>query len=360
MTSSTSSISGYGTQSYIYGNLRRTVGASGAYIFPLGTSTTYQPITITLVVQVGISNLLGTFTASAPTPPSGIVVSGVAISGMLNTGYWTVTPNATMTAGTYTATSLMSGYTNTGLNSNTNYYLLKRHDASSAWAAVGTQIPVVGQVVGSALQASSSLLTTWSDFGEGYGGGSTLPITLSSFTVSMINNDYANLQWVTSAELNNEYFDVQRSADGKTFESIGRVEGMGTSLVRHDYELNDEQPLDGMSYYRLKQVDFDGTSSYSPIQSLNNVQVVLTSDDVNVFPNPATTEINVAVQMKKEGDQEIQIVDLAGRLVYSQTQNFYEGQNQFKMPLDNLPTGFYFVKFSSGNSEPVLKRFLKN
>ena len=79
-----------------------------------------------------------------------------------------------------------------------------------------------------------------------------------------------------------------------------------------------------------------------------------------MFPNPATTEINVAVQIKKEGDQEIQIIDLSGRMVYSQIQSFYEGQNQFKLPLDNLPTGFYFVKFGAEGQTPVLKKFLKN
>ncbi len=360
LTTSTTAVSGYGVNNYVVGNLRRNVASTGVYVFPIGTSTNYQLMTINFTAQTGVTSLLTFFNTTSPGTPSGITVSGIIVNNMLNAGFWTLTPNSPMTGGAYSAIGLMQGYNTTGLNANTNYYLLKRSNASSPWAASGVQSLTTGQTIGSPLLFTALGLTGFSDFGGGYGGGSTLPISLSSFTVSIVNNEYANLQWVTSAELNNEYFDVQRSADGKSFESLGRIEGMGTSLIRNDYEFNDEKPLDGLSYYRLKQVDFDGTFSYSPIESLNNAQVVLTSDDVNLFPNPATTEINVAVQMKKEGNQEIQIVDLASRMVYTQTQSFYEGQNQFKMPLNDLPPGFYFVKFSSDNSEPVLKKFLKN
>lgn len=360
MTTSTTSVSGYGINSYVVGNLRRNVTTTGAYVFPVGSSTNYELMTITFTLQTGITSLLAYFNTTSPGAVSGVTVSGIVVGNMLNAGYWTVTPNSPMTGGTYTAAGLMQGYTNTGLNTNTKYYMLKRANSSSSWASLGTQSLTNGQTSGTPLIFTTLGLSSFSDFGGGYGGGSTLPITLSSFTVSLVENSYANILWTTSAELSNQYFDVERSADGKTFESIGRVDGQGTSLIRHDYELNDPSPLNGISYYRLKQVDFDGTSTYSPIESLNNAQVVLTADDVNVFPNPATTEINVAVQMKKEGDQQIEIVDLAGRMVYSQTQSFYEGQNQFKLPLDNLPPGFYFVKFGAEGQTPVLKKFLKN
>ena len=360
LSTSVSAISGYGSLSYIVGNLRRNVAATGAYIFPVGTTANYELMTITFAAQTGITSLLVYFNNTAPGTVSGVTVNGIVVGNMLNYGFWTCTPNSAMTGGTYTATGLLKGYTNTGLNANTKYYLLKRPNSSGAWASLGTQNLTNGQTVGDPITFSSIGLTSFSDFGAGYGGGSTLPITLSSFTVNLVDNKYADLNWVTSAELNNAYFDIERSADGKNYEAIGRVDGHGTSLVMNEYNFKDESPLEGISYYRLKQTDFDGPFTYSPIQSLNNAQIVLTADDVNLFPNPATTEINVAVQMKKEGDQQIEIVDLAGRVVYSQSQSFYEGQNQFKMPLDNLPTGFYFVKFGAEGETPVLKKFLKN
>ncbi len=360
MTNSTTGISGYGTNSYIIGNLRRTVGASGSYDFPIGTSTNYQAINILLVSQTGISNLVAFFTSTAPTPPAGIVVSGVAVNNMLNSGFWTVTPNATITGGSYTATTQMKRYTTTGLNSNTKYYLLKRHDASSAWAATGTQQLVTGQTIGNPLQAGASLLTTWSDFGTGYGGGSTLPITLSAFSVNLVNNEYADLNWTTSAELNNEYFDVERSADGKNFEAIGRVEGHGTSLVRVDYNFHDDAPLEGTSYYRLKQHDFDGPTSYSPIESINNLKLELTDADITLFPYPATTEINIAVQFKKDYTSNMEVVDMSGRTVYKESKDYFEGNNQFKVSLTDLPSGIYFIKISDGGDLPILKKFIKN
>ena len=251
LTTSTTAVTGYGTSSYVVGNLRRNVAGTGAYVFPVGTSSNYELITVTFVAQTGISNLLGYFNTTSPGTPSGITVNGIVVSNMLNAGYWTLSPNSPMTGGTYTATGLMQGYTNTGLNSNTKYYMLKRANSSSAWASLGTQNLTNGQVSGSPIIFSTIGLSSFSDFGAGYGGGSTLPITLSSFTVNLINNEYADLNWVTSAELNNAYFEVERSADGENYETIGKLDGQGTSLVMTEYNFRDEAPLEGTSYYRL-------------------------------------------------------------------------------------------------------------
>jgi len=92
-------------------------------------------------------------------------------------------------------------------------------------------------------------------------GGASLPVELAFFRASKGINK-VSLSWATASELNFNYFEVEKSADGKTFQSIAKVNGHGTTNERHDYALDDEKPYIGKNYYRLKSVDFDGYTEY--------------------------------------------------------------------------------------------------
>jgi hypothetical protein len=111
---------------------------------------------------------------------------------------------------------------------------------------------------------------------------SGLPIELLTFKASKRNNK-VSLSWATASELNFDYFDIEKSADGKDFYSIGKVKGNGTANFRQDYALDDEKPLIGKNYYRLKSVDYDGYTEY--------FNVVLVDFDgskgFSIFPNPS-------------------------------------------------------------------------
>lgn len=112
-------------------------------------------------------------------------------------------------------------------------------------------------------------------FGQTGGTGSAdcsivLPIELSMFTGENVN-DVNKLEWVTNAEMNNDYFQVERSSDGSTWNSIGTIDGMGTTQETQRYSLNDVTYANTMNYYRLKQVDFNGTISYSNRISIDNL-----------------------------------------------------------------------------------------
>ena len=121
-----------------------------------------------------------------------------------------------------------------------------------------------------------------------------LPIQLLSFTAQKYNNDHNSLiQWSTASETNNNKFIVERSADLIEFTTIGEQNGAGNSHVAHDYSLVDAQPLNGVNYYRLKQVNFDGTFEYSNIVSLSfdNQNAAITDDEkvdlLNSMTDPA-------------------------------------------------------------------------
>ena len=107
--------------------------------------------------------------------------------------------------------------------------------------------------------------------GGGGGGGASgiaLPLEFVSFDARAAAMHTANLQWATASEINNSHFEIERSYNGRTFEMIGQVAGKGKSHQQMEYNYIDNgiHPSNNIAYYRLKQVDFNGTSEYSTIQ----------------------------------------------------------------------------------------------
>ncbi|MBL4654531.1 MAG: hypothetical protein JKY33_01745, partial [Bacteroidia bacterium] len=116
--------------------------------------------------------------------------------------------------------------------------------------------------------------------GEHFG----LPIKLIDFS-AVTDGQIVRLKWSTATEINNEYFTIERSEDGLHFETIHLIEGAGSSNKKIDYTVVDEDPIQGISYYRLKQTDFDGQYEYFPVVSVNFNHTVF--DLADIYPNPA-------------------------------------------------------------------------
>lgn len=115
-----------------------------------------------------------------------------------------------------------------------------------------------------------------------------LPIELVSFR-AFASGSSGILDWVTASEKNNDRFEIERSSNGIDFVTIGNVSGAGDSAISIAYRFVDTQPLSGINYYRLRQVDFDGKYEYSHIVSLYFEQ----ASSIAVFPNPASKEFNI-------------------------------------------------------------------
>jgi hypothetical protein len=133
-----------------------------------------------------------------------------------------------------------------------------------------------------------------------------LPIKLLSFNAKK-NSSLVDVNWTTSTEINNDFFTVEKSKDGILFEIVGVVEGAGNSYTQKNYQLFDDNPYSGVSYYRLKQTDTDGNYSYSNIVSIN-----FNNDDdiISFYPNPADNSLHYNI-----APSQIEIFDLAGKLV---------------------------------------------
>ncbi len=166
-----------------------------------------------------------------------------------------------------------------------------------------------------------------------------LPIELLSFRADALTTSVA-LDWVTASESGNSHFVVERSIDGEHFAPIGQVQGAGDSYTTLEYAFMDPQPTRGINYYRLKQVDVDGTFSYS------NVEAVSFGLSISVgtpFPNPATGSVHVEADVTIAGDAELQMHDASGRLVRSQSVVMSTGKQLLTTSIDGLDPGTYVL-----------------
>lgn len=193
------------------------------------------------------------------------------------------------------------------------------------------------------------------DFGPLAGGpyytsSTVIPVEMTNFDATTINNT-VKLNWLTASERNNAYFDIERSATGREWTKIGQVKGGGTSTKTTKYSFSDENPLPTVNYYRLKQVDTDGKSSYSPTVSVN---IKGNGKQFSVFPNPAHDRLNVvADRFDTEGS--VEIFDLSGRLVQSVR------SNTTQLDISNLASGLYQVRLLDKTGTAVNQvRFVKN
>jgi hypothetical protein len=172
-----------------------------------------------------------------------------------------------------------------------------------------------------------------------------LPVELVSFKGAATTEGIA-LNWETATEKNNAYFSVQYSTDGRNFESIGYVEGKGTSTSAYAYTFTHKDAKPGKAYYRLKQVDFDNTYAYSKIIVIDAKEKA--SLPLRVYPNPVTGE-EVTLQLDKvnTGKVNITITDLNGRVVLKQTA---EAAREIKLNLEkaNLKAGIYILNAQAG------------
>ncbi len=174
--------------------------------------------------------------------------------------------------------------------------------------------------------------------------GPVLPVEMLSFTVTKSGDD-ALLNWATATEVNNNYFDVQHSTDGEHFNYIGRVNSLnGNSTTVQNYQFTHNKPPKGVNYYRLKQVDFDGTYEYSDIRSI----VFGGAGNLAIYPNPTSSNINVKVPEGIEHNAIIEIVNAAGQTVRAMTVSDMSTAI-LTFNVSDLALGYYFIQIKTGH-----------
>jgi hypothetical protein len=172
---------------------------------------------------------------------------------------------------------------------------------------------------------------------------SPLPIKLLYFKVEETSASGIALTWATATEENFDRFIVERSQDGKTFESITEIKGAGNSKKVLTYGYKDENPSNGKNYYRLKELDLDEKFEYSNVLSAD----FQGTNSVTLYPNPSNGEfINYSTNFSPQSDDEITVIDLSGAEVIRQRVDEGTGRIEFNFP---LKAGAYIVKYTSSN-----------
>jgi len=190
---------------------------------------------------------------------------------------------------------------------------------------------------------TSQTVTSFSPFTFGsLTGSQALPIELLDFK-AILHENWVELLWATASEKNNDFFTVERSQDALTFEELLEMDGVGDSEEIVNYQASDEIPLPGLSFYRLKQTDFDGAFTYSHLVSVNNLNN-FGPDEINIYPHPSIGS-NFTINIAGNINQNIQldIYDINGNKRFSRTYSEVDLKILIGNQL-NLESGVYIVR----------------
>jgi hypothetical protein len=187
--------------------------------------------------------------------------------------------------------------------------------------------------------------TTSTGWNSGNSANTQLPITLAEFNAEIITEGVL-LEWKTATEKNNDYFVVQRSTDGVTFEDVTRVNGAGTSNVLTEYGFTDVNAPEGVVYYRLMQVDYDGTFAFSPViyvdtkndnGVVNITKIIAKDNSIEVYINKTTDASSV-----------LSLYTLNGKLIQGVVLG-QKGGRVLNLDMSNYAHGVYFIKVQTGD-----------
>ncbi len=339
------------------------VGAiNGVYVFPFGTTAVpanYIPLTITKTA--GNTNILAStrHTSLSDNQPWQISVTQMWSQTIPGAGQVPVVIDRWWDIKSAPAFTGAVSFTYLGVENTTSYAPAGTFSAQN-WVGTSWNPPVgagPGVVAGTAVVSIPAQAL----------GGTTpwvlsnttapLPIKLLYFDAKM-NNKIVQLDWSTATETNNAFFEVQRSTDNQSFETIDVVDGAGNSTVVRDYNDVDKKPFTGVSYYRLRQVDYDGKFSFSqtvPVR-LDNQK----SFDF-VFASPAESSSTVTLGFFNTVSEPISVLvtDSYGKKIFSSEFSPVEGFNKKEIQLPQLASAIYFVTLAN-STNTITKIFFIN
>lgn len=327
---SSATISGAGSSSYIVANgsgtFKRNVGTT-AVEFPVGTSSSYMPI------EINTSAGTADFEVRMQTN------SYANAASYLNTN-WVISSSSSPTIDlTFTwpsseeGASFPSGNINLHKDGTPLTYNISK-SGSGPYSASYTGVSCCGQF--------------------SPGGAGTVPVELTKFDV-MVEEGLNTLYWETASELNNHFFEVERSLSDMNFESIGTVYGKGTTQEISTYHYDDQalESTEVTYYYRLKQVDFDGSYSYSPVVVARRDIQGFYQSSLSANPNPIRNEVELQLNHTFNADLRIEITAQNGAIILDKIAPFKDGA--YLLNTSDFPRGVYHAKVYTDRKMYVAK-----
>ena len=360
--------------SYVCGPMiKKVVSGASTFDFPVGKDYNNSTGMNGELRQIGIKdpNATGSFKAEYIKKAPSVDGYGTAAAQIVGGGtgtinhvgkneYW-VLSQASGTPGAKVRLS-WGVYTGSGAVNDMNNIIIT-HWNGTQWeptAGGGTATLEVGSTNSAGMVTTTGTQTSFSPFGiASKNANNPLPIELLNFEGELVK-DEIKLDWTTASEINNDYFTIEKSKDGKGgFVIVGQVKGAGTSTEPHNYSLNDPRPYKGTNYYRLKQTDYDKTNTYSDVIAVDYMPK--TWGNVSVYPNPANDRIMVEAVVTEDKDVTIEITDVLGKTVKESKHSLNEGKNTVKIDLSEQANGVYmiYIKDKATNEVITIQKFTK-
>ena len=275
--------------------------------------------------------------------PEEIGVSNRTVT-LYNSLNFAVATTLTDANGFYSFTNISEGSGYYIVFSKPNGYAFTTQYAGGASASNNSKVDATGRTAAFSIAANEAV----QQLDAGIVVEGTVPVTLLSFT-GQLRQRQVWLNWQTTAEYNNHYFDVERSTDLVHFAPIGRVAGHGTTALPHSYSLIDPNPATGTNYYRLKQVDFDGTYSYSDIVTIH----ITEARPLIVTYQKPTNSIRIVFD-KKQSKATFKLFAANGQLI---TTAAAQNVSNYELKLPELAAGVYMLQVM-GDGMSETKRLL--
>ncbi|MEO9532229.1 MAG: T9SS type A sorting domain-containing protein [Crocinitomicaceae bacterium] len=323
-----STVSSVSNASHIDGPIEKI--GNDAFVFPVGDSSLYRPISISNPSS-GSARFRAEYVNDDPHPTYDHLSKDPSIHHISSCEHWFLDRIAS--TNNVFVTLSFDNVISCGVD-DLSELLVARWDGTT-WKDHG-QSSTTGTTA-SGTVTSLAAVTNFSPFTlASTTGNNPLPVELLDFTATL-NKDVVNLDWSTSSETDNDYFNLEKSADGITWETIAKIDGAGTSTTLTNYAYPDKYPYLGINYYRLKQVDFNGEYEYSPLQSVN--YELGTSDDLSIYPNPTNDIVYILGDANKL--ETIEIYNALGQKVNSSI--IVSGQKA-TIDLSHYEAGVYYLK----------------
>lgn len=372
------------TVSWINGNITRSFASAteNTYDFPVGTATKGRLAAVKSNFLTGVSSFtayfkdgpvetggnnsnqyLNAWETGLPANPYHTPYTSIR-----NEGTWIIEPDAQPSnQSTYDIRLYFNGFNSPALHDN-RFGILKRPASSQTFADFKPGGGTINNNNGAGRLVSDGYalrmgLTSFSEFGIGE-SGTVLPIELISFTAEKYNEGKdVLLKWNTASEINNDHFDVELAKTttengALSFIKIGEIKGNGTSTIEHSYNFIDEElNKTSVRYYRLRQVDFDGSESYSPIRAVTFNKAPLQVSAL--YPNPVSDVLNYSLTSDYEQEVIISITNVLGQEIFYQTMQIDKGINTLNFNVNQLSQGIYFLNIKDDTKTEVHKKFEK-
>ena len=343
---SSASVTGASNSSYVDGPVAKVMTSTSAFTFPTGKNGRYQSVAVTPASAVSVTFRSEYFDATTNNSPCGTGIQHVS-----QVEYHQVD----RTSGTTNAYVTLSWGTQSKVDGSALADLRVARWNGSQWEDKG-QASVSGSSSSGTIK--SNLVTSFSPFKLASATSSNpLPVNLVSFSAEIVKESI-QLNWETASEIDNDYFSIEKSTDGISFEEIEKIAGNGNSNVPINYSFIDENPHNGISYYRLKQVDFNGAYEYSAIVSAN-FEKETDNGFVILNGNLSSSSLKMIVNGYSDQTCYFKIVYLSGKVCSIFNYAIHGNSEMLSINMEKeLQSGIYLILMSSADEKVYSQKML--